>query len=104
MPGIDGQRGEDGEDLPMEDVHQVRAVVVVERRPVREPDPGFGEGRDQTVQEDAVLAGHELFDPGPDHLELLAGAQAVDRAGTHPGGHLILEPGHPDLEELVEQL
>ena len=32
------------------------------------------------------------------------GPQAVDRAGAHAGGDLVLERGHPDLEELVEQL
>ncbi len=41
--------------------------------------------------------------PG-DGLELLAGTQAVGRPGAEPGRHLVLEPGHPDLEELVETL
>ena len=36
--------------------------------------------------------------------QLLARAQAVDRAGAHAGGHLILQCGYPDLVELVEQL
>ena len=60
-------------------------------------------GHDE-VQEDVVLAPDELFDPRPDHRQLLAGPQAVDRAGAHAGGHLVLERGHPDLVELVEQL
>ena len=51
-----------------------------------------------------VLAAHELLDPRPDHLQLLARAQAVDRPGAHPGGHLILQRGHPHLVELVEEL
>ena len=62
---VDGQGGEHREDLPVEDVHQVRAVVVVERRPVREPHPGLGQGRDQPVEEDPVLAGHQLLHPAP---------------------------------------
>ncbi len=88
----------------MEDVDQVAAVVVVERRPVREPHPGLGQGRDEPVEEDPVLAGHQLLHPAPDDRQLLAGAQAVERAGAHPGRHLVLEAGHPHLEELVEQL
>ena len=34
--------------------------------------------------------------------QLLARAQAVGRPGPEPGVHLVLEPGHPDLEELVQ--
>ena len=36
--------------------------------------------------------------------QLLAGAQAVGRAGAHPRRHLVVEAGHPHLEELVEQV
>ena len=104
VAGVDGQRGEDGEDLALEDVDQMDPVVVVERGPVGEPHAGVGQRGDDLVEEDGVLAPHQLLDPGPDHLELLARAQAVDRPGAHPGGHLILQRGHPDLVELVEQL
>ena len=51
-----------------------------------------------------VLAPDELLDPGPDHGQLLAGTQPVDRAGAHAGRHLVLEGGDPYLVELVEQL
>ena len=56
------------------------------------------------VEEDVVLAPDQLLDPAPDHRQLLAGPQPVDRAGAHAGGHLVLEGGDPYLVELVEQL
>ena len=91
VAGVDGQGGEDREDLPMEDVDQVGAVVVVEGRPVREAHPGLGQRRGQPVRE-PVLAGHELLHPGADDPELLAGPQAVDRPGAHARRHLVVEP------------
>ena len=104
MPGVDGQRGEHGVDLALEDLDQVLAVVVVERGPVREADAGLGEGRHDEVEEEVVLAPHELLDPAPDHRQLLAGTEPVDAARAHPGGDLVLQGGDPDLVELVEQL
>ena len=104
MPGVDGQRGEHGVDLALEDLHQVLAVVVIERGPVREADAGLGEGRHDEVQEEVVLAPHQLLDPAPDHGQLLAGTEPVDAARAHPGGDLVLQGGDPDLVELVEQL
>ncbi len=104
VAGIDGQRREDRVDLALEDLDEVLAVLVVERGPTGEADAGVGQARHDQVQEDVVLAADELLDAGPDHGELLAGAQAVDRAGAHAGSDLVLERGDPDLVELVEQL
>ena len=104
MAGVDGERREDRIDLALEDVDEVGAVVVVERGPVREADARLGQGRDDEVQEDVVLAPHQLLDPAADHRQLLARAQPVDRAGADAGGHLVLQRGDPYLVELVEQL
>src|SRR3984957_17073889 len=79
------------------------AVLVVERGPAGEADAGVGQARHDEVQEDVILAPDQFLDPGPDHRQLLAGAQPVDRAGAHARRHLILERGHADLVELVEQ-
>ncbi len=78
-------------------------IVVIEGGPVGQADAGRGEGGDDEVQEDVVLAGDEVCDPPPDHGQLLARAQAVDGAGAHACGDLVLEGRHPDLVELVEQ-
>ena len=104
MTGVDRQRGEDGEDLAVEGLGQVVAVVVVERGPVRHPHPGLGQGRHHRVDEDGRLPVHELGDALTDGPQGLAGAQAVGRPGAQARVDLILEPGHPHLEELVESL
>ena len=104
VAGVDGERGQHGVDLALEDLDQVLTVIVVERGPAGEADAGLGQARHDEVQEDVVLAPDQLLDPAPDHRQLLAGAQPVDRAGPHAGGHLVLERGDPYLVELVEQL
>ena len=53
---------------------------------------------------DPQAGAHQLLDPSPDHFQLLARAQTVDRSGAHPGGDLVLQRSHSDLVELVEQL
>ncbi len=52
----------------------------------------------------ALLDGEELLDPLADLQELLGRGAAVEGGGADPGDHLLLQAGHPDLEELVEVL
>ena len=47
------------------------------------------------------LALDQPVDAGPDLLELLGRRPAVDRLQRGGGGDLLLEAGHPDLEEVV---
>ena len=104
MAGVDGEGREDRVDLALEDLDEVSTVVVIEGGPAREADARLGEGRHDEVQEDVVLAPHQLLDPGADHRQLLARSEPVDRARADPGGHLVLQRGDADLVELVEQL
>ena len=50
------------------------------------------------------MAGDELVGVRPHRTELLAGVEAVGRAGADAGVELLLEAGDPDLEVLVEVL
>ncbi len=104
MAGVDGQRRQDGEDLSLKDVDQVVAVVVVERRPVRQSDAGRRQLGCDLVHEDMRLPGHELRHPGTDGPQRVARAQAVCGPGPQPGVDLVLQTGHAHLEELVEAL
>ena len=104
MPLVDGQRGQHRKDQSRVDLVQVGPVDIVQGVPVGDQDPGAAQEGLDPVGEDPVLAGHELGDPLSDGGQLLARAEAVRRAGAQPCGHLVLEPGHPDLEELVQPL
>jgi hypothetical protein len=77
VAGVHGQGGEHGEDALEEDVDQVGPVVLVQGRPVREADPGIGEGGGDLAEEDLALAGQQVLDLHPDRPQLLVGAAAV---------------------------
>ncbi len=104
VAGVDGERGEDGEDPSLEGLHHELLVVVVEIAPAGQPDPVIGEGGRHLVQEQVLLPGDEGLDPVAHLEELLTGGAAVRRGGPDAGLHLVLEAGHPHLEELVQVL
>ena len=57
------------------------------------------------VEEDALGAGRRARSTAVADLEQLLGRRApVGRGGGDAGRHLVLQAGHPDLEELVEVL
>ena len=56
------------------------------------------------VEEQPLLALDQRLDPLAHLDELLAGGAPVGRGHAEPGGHLLLQAGHPHLEELVEVL
>jgi hypothetical protein len=104
VPGVDGQRGQDGEDPLGECLDQELLVLLVELGPGREPDPGVGQGRCDPLQEHRLHVGERQRELVPD-VEQLLGRGAPVRAGDgQASGQLVLERGHPDLEELVEVL
>ncbi len=99
-PGIDGERGEDREDLVEEPLPEtgvmLRHVVVVEDR------DAFGEERGADVGPDGRVFRHELEDAFPRGGELLGGGPAIGRHRRRPRLDLLAQAGDPDLEELVE--
>src|SRR6266513_4252418 len=67
-------------------------------------DPAGSQPRQHVGSEDAILLGDELVHPAFDGGELLGGREAVGPVVLRldPGVHLLLQAGHPDLEELVQ--
>jgi hypothetical protein len=96
------QRGQDREDLVLEDVHEVLAVVVVELLPLRVADPLLAERGDHLVAEHRGVAHRQLADDLTDRAQLLGRREPVGVLAGHLRGDLLLEAGHADLEELVE--
>jgi hypothetical protein len=74
---VDRQGGEHRVHLAVEHLDQVRTVIVIERRPVRQPDPRRRELGHQEVKEDPVLSADQLLDPDPDGPELFGRAQPI---------------------------
>ena len=65
MARVHRQRREHREDLALEHLHQVPAIVVVERRPVRQPHARLGQCGHDPVEEDAALAVAPARHPAP---------------------------------------
>ena len=104
VPGVDGERREHREDALLEGLDEELLVVVVEVVPPGEAHAVVGQRRDDLVEEQPLLSVDEDLHALAHLDQLLAGGAPVRRGGAEPGGHLLLEAGHADLEELVEVL
>lgn len=103
MAGIDCERGEDGKD--------VRLEVTIEMRPIGRAQVGhlqdqmhtvFSQSWNHVVHE-TVLMQPELLTYGrADRPELILRGHAVGSPLYDSCSELLLEPGHPDLEELIQ--
>ena len=99
---VDTQWGEHREDPFVEDLVEVLAVVEVEVRPAAHDDPVGLDGRHELAEVQVLLLADQVLDPVADLQQLLARGPPVRRELRQPGCDLVLEGGHPDLEELVE--
>ena len=103
MAGIDRQRGQDREDVGLEVGVEVLAVGVRHVADALAERQSLGGERGQHVLHEArAMLANLLPHDGRDRRELVLGRHAVGSTLDDPGGHLLLEPRHPHLEELVE--
>ena len=93
---------EDGEDPLVEDLVEVLAVVEVQVRPAAHHDAVGLDGGDELAEVQVLLLADQVLDPVTDLQQLLSRRPPVGRELRQPGGHLVLQGGHPDLEELVQ--
>ena len=100
--GVDGQRGEDGEDFAFEVVVEVGARGRFDVGVTVEADAFGGEAGADFLTPASVLVCDETADAMGDGGELLCGGKAVGSGGLRAGLHDLFEPGHADLEEFVE--
>ena len=100
VAGVDRERGQDREDLVDEPLAQP-GVVLGDLVVLDDRDPLVDE-RLADLRERRRVLGHEMPDERLDPLELLGRRQAVGRQPRRPGGRLLAQTGHADLEELVE--
>ncbi len=102
VTGVDGEGGQHREDPLLEDLVQVRPVVLVQARPVAEADTVAVEVGHQPVEEGAPLAGVQLDHLEPDRPDLRLRSLGVGGGALEPRRQL-LEAADPDLEELVQR-
>ncbi len=100
--GVDGQRGEDREDLVPEEREEAGLFLLGQLRPADQVDALVREGGGDVLVVAGGVPGHQLAGAGPDHLQHLARLEAGGGAGGDAGGDPALEAGHPDHEELVQ--
>ena len=103
VPRVHGQRGEHREDPLGEHLPDPLAVGRRQGGPVLQHDAVLGQARAYLADERPPPALQQPLDGGPDGLELVGDGEPVGR-GADAGGQLVLEPGHPHLEELVQVL
>ena len=99
---VDGQRGQDREDLLAEEGEQAGLLLLRELGPADQVDALVGECRGDVLLVAGGVPGHELAGAGPDQVQHLAGLQAGGGAGGDAGRDTALQSGHPDHEELVQ--
>ena len=100
MPGIDGQRRQDREDLVEEPLPK-RLVMLRDRGVVEDLHPFLRE-RAPDIDEDGRVVGHQTERALPDGRQLLTRRPPVRRAGDLAGLDLLAEAGDAHLKELVE--
>ncbi len=104
MAGIDGQRRQHRKDLLPENRVQVAQLALGDLVGADHSDPGLGEGRRDLAIEQGDLALDERLDPSPNCFQLVERRHAVRRGDGDRGQNLLFEPGHPNLEEVVQVL
>ena len=102
MGRIHGERRQDGKELLVEELVEKALVLGVEVVPVRKPDAGRSEIRDQPRREGDVAFRSELLDALVDLVQPVPNGLVVGAARGNPCLEPHLEASDPDLEELVE--
>src|SRR5690606_7292360 len=102
VPGIDGERCEDWEDVVEEPAVDAGAVGIAEVGVGQDLDAGSAQGRMDLILIEAGLFLLQLADEPADGLELLARGHAVGRGLLDAGVDLAAEQADALHEELVE--
>jgi hypothetical protein len=97
-PEADGQRGEHREDLPVEVLGQLRALVVGDLVVAEDLDALLGQRGAQLALHAARLALHERRDPIARLVDDLGRRAAVPARLGEPRVDLVVQAGDPDMK------
>ena len=98
------ERREHREDPLLEQPVELGPIVPVQLGPGHDPDPRLVERGQNLLRQQVPGAIDELGHALADSRELLARGHPLGGGDEDPRRGLLLQPGHPDLEELVEVL
>src|SRR4051794_34182192 len=102
MREVDRQRSQDREDLGAEIFGSVRPRGLVQILPVGHPEAVLLEPRQELVTEDRVGLAQLNVDELANALELLPRTESIGRGLQYGRFELLVQPGDPHHEELVE--
>ncbi len=102
MGRVDGQRGQDREDLFVEVRRQTRAFLGIEVGPADDRDALVGERRTHGIEEHPGVLVRDLLGAGSDERQLFTGRESVRGPHRQSGFVASFQAGHPDHVELVE--
>lgn len=102
MARVDRERGENREDVRLEQSEEIGPLLALELVDARQVKARLGQARHDRCLEDIVASHLQAQALGADVLELLHGGPPVGGLGPQPGCHMVFEPAHTHLEELVQ--
>ena len=102
MRWIDGEGGQDREELSVEKGIHCPALWLGERFPPQQMNAGVAERGKNIVAKGVRMLALELMGALPDVLEDFSRSEPAGRPNCYPGGDPPLESGDPHHEELVE--
>ena len=101
MAGIDGERGEDWENVALEEFASPSDLGFVELLNGAEVNALLGKGGEEGFVEELVLVGNHAEDPGADGGEDFGGAKTIRAMNITSVFDELFEGGDADFKELV---
>jgi hypothetical protein len=102
VAGIEGERGEDGENIALELFARPGDLGFVELLNGAEVNALLGKGGEEGFVEELVLVGNHAEDPGADGGENFGGAETIRAMNITSVLDELFEGGDADFEELVQ--
>jgi hypothetical protein len=102
VAGIEGERGEDGENIALELFARPGDLGFVELLNGAEVNALLGKGGEEGFVEELVLVGNHAEDPGADCGENFGGAETIRTMNITSIVDELFEGGDADFEELVQ--
>jgi len=102
VAGVDGEGGENGKDIALEELTGPGGLAFVELLNGAEVNAFLGKGGEEGFVQKLVLVGNHSQDAGADGGENFGGAEAIGTVNIASVVDELFEGGDADFEELVQ--